>query len=219
MVGDAEPVAAEPRLQKGDSMKRIHAADGGASPDGGRGPPGQKGVGAAKWANAKNAVKGANAFSDGGFRHAARQKLKGTEYGWIGAPRHQPHGRARANLTRLVSCLRSPRRRFDPVPLPPPPSPPRRTPRAAKDIHLGPGVNASKFEFGRVIGTGLMGTVRVACVKKDHQYVVVKSVAKDYVCRHNDARHVQARAESELARARALPLAPPSKWGGCAFHC
>ena len=76
MVGDAEPAAAEPRLQKGDSLKRIHAADGGASPDGGRSPPGQKGVGAAKWANAKNAVKGANAFSDGGFRQAARQKLR-----------------------------------------------------------------------------------------------------------------------------------------------
>ena len=40
MVGDAEPAAAEPRLQKGDSLKRIHAADGGASPDGGRCPPG-----------------------------------------------------------------------------------------------------------------------------------------------------------------------------------
>jgi serine/threonine protein kinase len=51
------------------------------------------------------------------------------------------------------------------------------------------------MEFGRVIGTGLMGTVRVACVKKDQQYVVVKSVAKDYVCKHNDGRHVQNERE------------------------
>lgn len=66
----------------------------------------------------------------------------------------------------------------------------------AKDIALGPGVSAAKFEMGRVIGTGLMGTVRVACFKKDHLYCVVKSVSKEYVCRHNDGRHIQSERTS-----------------------
>ena len=120
MVGDAEPAAAEPRLQKGDSLKRIHAADGGASPDGGRSPPGQKGAGAAKWANAKNAVKGANAFSDGGFRQAARQKLRGTEHGWIGGLRGaRARGARRASRAPRLTRRASLRPGFSPLPLSP----------------------------------------------------------------------------------------------------
>ena len=56
-----------------------------------------------------------------------------------------------------------------------------------------PSCNSSKFELSRVIGTGLMGTVRLARYKKDDTWCVVKSIRKDYVTRHHDGRHVQVR--------------------------
>jgi len=61
----------------------------------------------------------------------------------------------------------------------------------AKDITVGHSCNPSKFDFSRVIGTGLMGTVRLARYKKDDMWCVVKSIRKDYVTRHHDGRHVQ----------------------------
>lgn len=61
----------------------------------------------------------------------------------------------------------------------------------AKEMVCGPSCSLHNFEVGRVIGTGLMGTVRLARSKKDDQWVALKSVRKDYITRHNDGRHVQ----------------------------
>lgn len=55
---------------------------------------------------------------------------------------------------------------------------------------MGPDCNVGKFDLGRIIGTGLMGTVYIAKWRKDETYVALKSVSKAYVCRHNDGRHV-----------------------------
>ncbi len=46
------------------------------------------------------------------------------------------------------------------------------------------------LEFGRIIGTGLMGVVRVCKLAGKNQYCAVKSVRKDYINKRNDARHV-----------------------------
>mmetsp|Transcript_33500 Transcript_33500/g.77425 ORF Transcript_33500/g.77425 Transcript_33500/m.77425 type:complete len:437 (-) Transcript_33500:346-1656(-) len=61
----------------------------------------------------------------------------------------------------------------------------------AKDMTVGPNCTVKKFEVDRIIGMGLMGTVRIAKWKKDNTYCVVKAIKKDYVTRHNDGRHVQ----------------------------
>jgi hypothetical protein len=61
----------------------------------------------------------------------------------------------------------------------------------AKELVCGPSCNLGNFELGRVIGTGLMGTVRIAKSKKEDSWVALKSVRKDYITRHNDGRHVQ----------------------------
>lgn len=61
----------------------------------------------------------------------------------------------------------------------------------AKDMMLGSGCSLKKFELNRVIGMGLMGTVRLAKFKKDGTWCVLKAIRKDYVTRHNDGRHVQ----------------------------
>lgn len=61
----------------------------------------------------------------------------------------------------------------------------------AKDLNPGPACNPNKFESGRVIGTGLMGQVRIAKWKKDNTWCVLKAIRKDYVTRHNDGRHIQ----------------------------
>lgn len=62
----------------------------------------------------------------------------------------------------------------------------------AKDMTIGPGCGIDKFEVKRVIGTGLMGTVLLAMFKKDETWCALKCVKKDYVCRHDDGRHIQA---------------------------
>ena len=62
----------------------------------------------------------------------------------------------------------------------------------AKDMTIGPGCTLDKFEVKRVIGTGLMGTVLLGKWKKDETWCAIKCVKKDYVCRHDDGRHVQA---------------------------
>ncbi|GMH81741.1 hypothetical protein TrVE_jg5227 [Triparma verrucosa] len=62
----------------------------------------------------------------------------------------------------------------------------------AKDMHLGPHCSMDKFDVKRVIGTGLMGTVALCKFKKDETWCAVKMVKKDYVCRHNDGRHIHA---------------------------
>eukprot|EP01031_Cornospumella_fuschlensis_P031332 gene31332-37861_t len=52
----------------------------------------------------------------------------------------------------------------------------------------------ASFEYGRVIGRGLMGTVRV-CKTSDDKYFVMKSIKKDYIVRHHDERHVKNEKE------------------------
>jgi serine/threonine protein kinase len=44
---------------------------------------------------------------------------------------------------------------------------------------------------GRIIGKGLMGTVRITRTR-DGKYYALKTISKAYVNRHNDMRHVQA---------------------------
>ena len=48
----------------------------------------------------------------------------------------------------------------------------------------------SSLECGRIIGTGLMGTVRPAKLPGKEQYIALKSVRKDYIHKHNDERHM-----------------------------
>lgn len=52
-------------------------------------------------------------------------------------------------------------------------------------------LNLNEFEFGRVIGRGLMGTVRICKTSKSGKYFVLKSIRKDYIQKHNDHRHVK----------------------------
>lgn len=49
----------------------------------------------------------------------------------------------------------------------------------------------SALDQGRVIGTGLMGTVRIVTISGRKQYFALKSVRKDYISRHNDERHLR----------------------------
>ena len=51
------------------------------------------------------------------------------------------------------------------------------------------------LELGRVIGTGLMGTVRVAKMIGRSQYMAIKSVRKDTIHKRNDHRHVKNEKE------------------------
>ena len=55
---------------------------------------------------------------------------------------------------------------------------------------FGSAVNAASFETGRVIGMGLMGTVRVGKLKDRNMYCALKSIRKDYIHKHNDQRHI-----------------------------
>ena len=51
-------------------------------------------------------------------------------------------------------------------------------------------VALSSLEQGRIIGTGLMGTVRPVKLSGREGYFALKSVRKDYIHKHNDFRHV-----------------------------
>jgi len=66
----------------------------------------------------------------------------------------------------------------------------RKLPWLLKNASLN-GSQANNFESGRVIGTGLMGTVRIAKLKDANLYLAIKSVRKDYILKHNDERHLQ----------------------------
>jgi len=43
---------------------------------------------------------------------------------------------------------------------------------------LGRRVDMTRFEMGRLIGTGLMGSVRIGKLKNENQYVAIKSISK-----------------------------------------
>lgn len=54
-------------------------------------------------------------------------------------------------------------------------------------------INASmidNFEIGRIIGTGLMGTVRIVKAKSGNAHFALKIIKKDYITRHRDQRHI-----------------------------
>lgn len=61
----------------------------------------------------------------------------------------------------------------------------------------------TEFKFGRVIGKGLMGTVRIASFQQANDakplYVAIKSVRKDYIIRHRDERHIRNEKEILLS--------------------
>jgi serine/threonine protein kinase len=61
----------------------------------------------------------------------------------------------------------------------------------AKDMMCPSSVQMKSFEVKRIIGTGLMGTVRIARYMKDDTWCVLKSVRKDDVCKHKQSRHIQ----------------------------
>ena len=48
-----------------------------------------------------------------------------------------------------------------------------------------------RIKYGRIIGRGLMGTVRV-CELDTGKFVAVKTISKKYVKKHNDMRHINA---------------------------
>lgn len=62
-------------------------------------------------------------------------------------------------------------------------------------------VRETEFKFGRVIGKGLMGTVRIASFQSENKphYVAIKSVRKDYIIRHHDERHIRNEKEILLS--------------------
>ena len=51
----------------------------------------------------------------------------------------------------------------------------------------------SQFDekLGRIIGRGLMGTVRVAKLKDREMYMALKAVRKDYIVKHKDQNHIE----------------------------
>ena len=69
-----------------------------------------------------------------------------------------------------------------------------KVPWLLKDATLT-GIDLSTYEFGRVIGRGLMGSVRIAKHKQQGYFVAIKSIKKDYIQRHHDHRHISSERE------------------------
>jgi serine/threonine protein kinase len=61
-----------------------------------------------------------------------------------------------------------------------------------KDGSFGTNVDINSFEYGRVIGRGLMGSVRIAKHKQSGLFVAIKSIRKEYIQKHRDQRHIAA---------------------------
>jgi len=51
------------------------------------------------------------------------------------------------------------------------------------------------FEMGRIMGAGLMGTVRVAKMKCYNVFVAIKSIKKSFIYQFNDHRHIRNERE------------------------
>ena len=49
----------------------------------------------------------------------------------------------------------------------------------------------NSLETERIIGTGLMGTVRIAKLKDKNLYAALKGIRKDYIVKHKDGRHIE----------------------------
>lgn len=56
-------------------------------------------------------------------------------------------------------------------------------------------LSSDKIECCKVIGYGLMGTVRMVKLKDSDFYFAIKSIRKDYILRHHDERHVESERE------------------------
>jgi hypothetical protein len=66
----------------------------------------------------------------------------------------------------------------------------------AKDLPKSPAfAKEGTFTNVRVIGTGLMGTVVLTKHNPTALFCVLKMVKKDYICRHDDGRHIQMERE------------------------
>lgn len=70
-----------------------------------------------------------------------------------------------------------------------------RLPWLLKDGGFGNSTDLNSFEYGRVIGRGLMGSVRIAKHKQTGLYVAIKSIRKEYIQKHRDQRHVASEKE------------------------
>eukprot|EP01035_Chromulina_nebulosa_P018146 gene18146-23800_t len=51
-------------------------------------------------------------------------------------------------------------------------------------------LSCNDFEFGRTIGKGLMGSVKIAKFKYKNSYLAIKCISKDFVIKHKDERHI-----------------------------
>lgn len=74
-----------------------------------------------------------------------------------------------------------------------------------KDAHIT-STQVDSIEDVRILGKGLMGTVRLAKWKymENDLYFAIKSVNKEYIIKHNDARHVTN--EREILRSLSSPF-------------
>ena len=54
-----------------------------------------------------------------------------------------------------------------------------------------PTPSLAHLEIERIIGTGLMGTVRIVKIKDKPLYCALKAIRKDYVVKHKDGRHIE----------------------------
>ena len=60
---------------------------------------------------------------------------------------------------------------------------------------FGTSLKLDAFELVKTLGTGLMGTVRLAKMKDYSVYVALKSIRKDFIIKHNDTRHINNERE------------------------
>jgi serine/threonine protein kinase len=56
---------------------------------------------------------------------------------------------------------------------------------------FGSGMSLLNLEKERIIGMGLMGTVRIAKLKDKNMYAALKGVRKDYIVKYKDGRHIE----------------------------
>ena len=66
-------------------------------------------------------------------------------------------------------------------------------------------LSMDRIDCCRVIGTGIMGAVRMTNLKGTKQYFALKSIRKDYIEKHNDHRHIKHEREL-LAKLKYVPF-------------
>eukprot|EP01041_Mallomonas_annulata_P012602 gene12602-26528_t len=65
-----------------------------------------------------------------------------------------------------------------------------KAPWVLKNGMFSKNVTYDDFEIYNLIGTGMMGTVRLVKLKQTEVYVAIKSISKDFVKKHHDERHI-----------------------------